>query len=199
MDIEKGKVASAVCDRTWDMLNNKDLPVYVSGFVVGAGDPPPTDRPTDVPRTFVYKVQKDDGAFVNVSYMGYPPSPVGDAYRAKVTLDFYAGSIQVGDRIDASGLLDRETNTVVVANQGDYIRTSVPKKEVVGQVLSGGDTTAANGPQDAPRTFVYIIQKDDGTLINVNYTAYPPSPAGDANLVKSLSASTMVGSKPVII
>jgi hypothetical protein len=184
VDIEKGEVASAVCDRTWDMLNNKDLPVYISGFVVSGGDTTSVDGPLDTPRMFVYQVQKADGSIVNVSYMGYPPSPVGDAYRAKVTLDFYAGSIQIGDRIDVSGMLNKETNTIVIADQGGYIRTSVPKIEVTGQVLSGGDIPDAGGLLDAPRIFTYQIRKDDGTTVHVSYTAYPPSPAVDAAMAK---------------
>lgn len=49
---------------------------------------------------------------------------------------------------------------------------------VSGYVISGGDTTP-EGLFDTPRKFVYSVQKDDGTNINVQYTAYPPSPAGD--------------------
>ncbi len=184
VDMDKGTVRWAACDKTWDMLQNKQLPTYVSGFVVSGGDTTPADGPMDAPRVFSYKVQKDDGSFINVSYTAYPPSPVGDQNRAKITLEFYAGSIQIGDRIDASGMLDEASNTIVIGEQGGYIRTSVPKIQIVGQVTSGGDTTGPNGPTDAPRVFTYQVKKDDGKTVNVSYTAYPPSPVGDANRAK---------------
>ncbi|GAP13409.1 hypothetical protein LARV_01163 [Longilinea arvoryzae] len=52
-------------------------------------------------------------------------------------------------------------------------------QEVSGVVLSGGDTTPP-GLMNVPRTFVYQVKLDNGVEINVAYTAYPPSPAGDA-------------------
>jgi hypothetical protein len=177
---ETGNVASAVCDRTWDMVYNKVLPVYVSGFVVSGGDTTPSNGPLDTPHRFIYKIGRSDGTFINVGYTGYPPSPVGEAQRGKIRLDFYAGSIKIGDRLEACGTLDEATNTVTVANQGDYIRTSVPKVEVTGKVVSLGDAADPDGPQDAPRKLVCRLQKDDGTVITISFTAYPPSPAGDA-------------------
>jgi hypothetical protein len=180
VNIEKGIVMSAACDNTWDMIQNKDLPVYIYGYIISGGDTTGADGPKDAPRTFVYKVQKDDGNFVNISYIAYPPSPVGDANRDKITLDFHAGTIIIGDYVNASGMLDKTTNVIAC----NYIKTMPPKLEVVGKVISGGDTTAAGGPQDAPRKFVYKIQKDNGDFLNVTYTAYPPSPSGDAAMAK---------------
>jgi len=49
---------------------------------------------------------------------------------------------------------------------------------ISGYIISGGDTTP-KGLLDTPRRFVYSVQKDDGTNINVQYMAYPPSPKGD--------------------
>ncbi len=49
---------------------------------------------------------------------------------------------------------------------------------ISGRVIGGGDTTP-EGLLDAPRKFVYQIEKDDGTMVNLTYTAFPPSPAGD--------------------
>lgn len=46
---------------------------------------------------------------------------------------------------------------------------------VSGYVISGGNTTP-EGLFDAPRKFVYTIQKDDSSSTNVSYTAYSPSP-----------------------
>ena len=49
--------------------------------------------------------------------------------------------------------------------------------QIAGRVLSGGDTTPA-GLKDAPRKFSYQVQLEDGREISVQYTAFPPSPAG---------------------
>jgi hypothetical protein len=177
---ETGEVVSAVCDKTWDLVYNKVLPVYISGFVVSGGDTAASNGPLDTPHRFVYKIERNDGTIINVAYTGYPPSPVGEAQKNKIRLDFYAGSIKIGDKLEACGTLDEATNTVIVANLGDYIRTSVPRVEVFGRVVSLGDAAVPDGPQDAPRKVVYRLQKDDGTFINISYIAYPPSPAGDA-------------------
>lgn len=53
-----------------------------------------------------------------------------------------------------------------------------PGTTVSGFVTGGGDTTPP-GLLDAPRTFVFTVARDDGSPVNVTYTAYPPSPAGD--------------------
>lgn len=52
-------------------------------------------------------------------------------------------------------------------------------QEVRGTVLGGGDTSPP-GLMDAPRTFVYQVKLESGEEIQVQYTAYPPSPAADA-------------------
>jgi hypothetical protein len=49
---------------------------------------------------------------------------------------------------------------------------------ISGYVVSGGDTTP-EGLLDAPRKLVYAIKEDDGSLVSLTYTAYPPSPFGD--------------------
>jgi len=54
---------------------------------------------------------------------------------------------------------------------------------ISGRVTGGGDTTP-KGLLDAPRKFVYQIEKDDGSTVNLAYTAYPPSPFGDRQLPK---------------
>jgi hypothetical protein len=180
VNIENGQVAFAVCDGEWDILHNKELPTSIYGYIISGGDTFPADGPLDAPHKFIYTVKKDDSSLINVSYMGYPPSPVGDAYKARVTLEFWTGSIEIGDRIEALGMFDKETNTVVIANEGDFIRTYEPKIEVVGMVISGGDTTPADSPQDAPRIFVYKIQKDNDKTMNVTYTVFPPSPTDES-------------------
>ena len=50
---------------------------------------------------------------------------------------------------------------------------------IQGVVLGGGDQTP-EGLLDAPRQFIYQVKLDSGEEINVTYTAYPPSPAGDS-------------------
>ena len=49
---------------------------------------------------------------------------------------------------------------------------------VSGYVLGGGDITPS-GLTDAPRSFQYLVQQDNGHEIMVGYMAYPPSPASD--------------------
>jgi hypothetical protein len=123
VNIEKGTVATAICDKTWDMVNEKNPPMSVTGTVISGGDTTPADGPVDAPRVFVYEIQRDDGTTVNVSYTSYPPSPVGDANRNKITLEIAGGTINIGDRMEALGRINKETNTIVVADQGDYIRS----------------------------------------------------------------------------
>lgn len=52
------------------------------------------------------------------------------------------------------------------------------KLTISGYVVSGGDTTP-QGLLDAPRKFVYKVKTDNGSNLDVTYTAYPPSPVGD--------------------
>ena len=52
---------------------------------------------------------------------------------------------------------------------------------ISGRVIGGGDTTP-EGLLDAPRRFVYQIERDDGSVIDLTYTAFPPSPAGDLRM-----------------
>ncbi len=193
VNAEKGQVIIAVCDNTWDIVNQKVLPTSVSGFVVSGGDTTPADGPLDAPRKFVFKIQKNDGTLVNVAYTAYPPSPAGTAAMAKIKLAFYGTPVKEGDYLEASGIYDQDSNTVTVAEQGDYIRTYQKSITVLGAVITGGDTTPADGPLDAPRKFVYKLRKDDGTFVDVAYTAYPPSPAGNAAMAK-ISLSLYDGS-----
>jgi pimeloyl-ACP methyl ester carboxylesterase len=99
----------------------------------------------DAPRVFVYEVQCEDGTMVNVSYTAYPPSPVGDDNRNKITLDITGGSIKAGDRMEALGRIDKETNTIVVEDQGDYIKTYPAQLPVSSEDVSWqiGDTIVA--------------------------------------------------------
>ena len=49
---------------------------------------------------------------------------------------------------------------------------------VSGYVVDGGDTTPP-GLNDVPRVFEYRIERVDGSIVLVTYTAYPPSPSGN--------------------
>ena len=175
------KIVTAVCDNTWDMINEKDLPVTIRGVVISGGDTTPPDGPLDAPRKLVYKVIREEGWPVNVSYTAYPPSPLGDAMRAKITLDFYGGEVKAGDRIEARGTLDTETNTLAVMEQGDYIRTFVQKARVVGVVMS---IKEEGGNGDARAQYVYELMRDDGTYVNIRCTT-------EAGAAQSLYSETV--------
>lgn len=94
----------------------------VSGFVTGGGDTTPPGL-LDAPRTFVFTVTRDDGSPVSVTYTAYPPSPAGDQAGAQIRLSFHAGTVQIGDYLVARGRYDPGTNTLVVAEAGDFIET----------------------------------------------------------------------------
>ncbi len=98
----------------------------IAGYVIGGGDTTPEGL-FDVPRKFVYKIKTDDNSFINVSYTAYPPSPVGDIQKKKIRLNFHAGTILIGDYLKARGSYDKNTNTVIVASEGDYIETYTKK------------------------------------------------------------------------
>jgi ABC-2 type transport system ATP-binding protein len=51
-------------------------------------------------------------------------------------LEFAGGSINAGDRMEALGRIDKETNTIVVADQGDYIRTYAVQLPAVSENIS---------------------------------------------------------------
>ena len=104
-----------------------DPSIKVTGVVVGGGDTTLANGPTDAPRKYVYEVQKEDRTRVNVSYTGYPPSPVGDAARAKIALQFHDGEMEAGDYMEAFGTYDAASNTVTVAELGEYIKTYAQK------------------------------------------------------------------------
>jgi len=95
---------------------------YVVGYVIGGGDTTPEGL-LDAPRTFVYEVQRDDRSLVHVTYTAYPPSPFGDTQRNKIRLNFHAGTVLIGDYLEARGTYDKSTSTLTVAEEGDYIAT----------------------------------------------------------------------------
>ena len=52
---------------------------------------------------------------------------------------------------------------------------------ISGRIISGGDTTP-EALTDVPRKFVFQVETDDNSIINLNYTAFPPSPYGDQQM-----------------
>ena len=62
-----------------------------------------------------------------MAYTAYPPSPQGERQKQKIELKFHTGTIEIGHYLVARGSYDASTNTLVVAEQGDYIET-LPKK-----------------------------------------------------------------------
>jgi len=96
--------------------------INTSGYVISGGDTTPKGL-MDAPRKFVYVIKKDDGSLVNVIYTAYPPSPVGDKERKKIRLSFYRGAIGISDYLIARGSYDRNSNTLLVVEEGDYIET----------------------------------------------------------------------------
>ena len=143
------------------MLKDKDMPVMAEGIVVSGGDTAQPGGPLDVPHRFTYRILADEGYFINVSYTAYPPSPAGDAAGAKISLEFYSGEIRVGDKIKAHGTLDKQSNTIVVADSVILFMTSSRKSTILGVVV--GIAAAVDGQ---PK---YELIRDDGTCINVIY------------------------------
>src|SRR4030042_5640951 len=98
--------------------NTTEAVITVSGYVINGGDTTPEGL-VDAPRKFIYTIQKDDDSKVDITYTAYPPSPAGDREREKIRLSFHAGTIQIGDYLNARGTFDAKTNVLAVANEGD--------------------------------------------------------------------------------
>ena len=100
--------------------------VTISGYVVNGGDTTP-EMLMDTPRKYVYVIKKYDGSSINITYTAYPPSPIGDKERNKIRLSYYNGTIGIGDYLIAQGSYDKESNTLIIAKEGDYIETFLKK------------------------------------------------------------------------
>ena len=94
----------------------------VTGKVLSGGDTTPEGL-MDAPRRFVYQIQQSDGVTINAGYTAYPPSQAGDAANQKITISTYNAGIQPGDYLRAYGTYDLATNTVIVADEGDFLKT----------------------------------------------------------------------------
>lgn len=119
--------------------------MIVEGIVISGGDTTPPDL-LDGPRRFVYSVRQADDSTIEVSYVAYPPSPAGEQKMKQIELSFHAGTVRIGDRIEARGRLDPATQRITVADEGDYIRTRPGNSE--GETMptepSGGIMAAPN-------------------------------------------------------
>lgn len=102
--------------------------MIISGRVISGGDTTPKGL-LDAPRKFVYQIEKDDGSIVNLTYTAFPPSPFGDRQLQKIKLVLHSGRISPGDYIKANGSYDSKTNTLNVAQDGDFIETSPEKSQ----------------------------------------------------------------------
>jgi len=96
----------------------------VSGLVISGGNTTPEGL-SDAPRNFVYAVKEEGGSLVNVSYTAYPPSTAGNDQKA--ILDFEEGIVNIGNYIEARGRFNKESNTVVVGHEGDYLKSFAEK------------------------------------------------------------------------
>lgn len=54
----------------------------------------------------------------------------------------------------------------------------------IGGVIVGGSDQTPQGLMDAPRTFIYQVKLDSGEQINLTYTAFPPTPAGQKSVYR---------------
>lgn len=106
--------------------NTPDSVVTVSGYVIDGGDTTPVGL-VDVPRVFRYRIEREDGSIIYLTYTAFPPSPSGDAID-KYRLEFHAGEIQVEDYLQARGIYDEQTNTLIISEEGHYIET-YPQKQ----------------------------------------------------------------------
>lgn len=97
----------------------------VSGVVLGGGDQTPPGL-MDAPRTFIYQVRLDSGEEINVAYTAYPYSPAAEL-RPAINLTLHAGEITPGVYLSARGIYDPATQTLTVADEGDFIETSPEK------------------------------------------------------------------------
>jgi hypothetical protein len=101
--------------------NAPDSVKTVSGYVIDGGDTTPEGL-VDVPRIFKYRIEREDGSIIFITYTAFPPSPSGDESK-KIRLKFHAGEIQIEDYLQARGIYDEQTNTIIIAEEGHFIET----------------------------------------------------------------------------
>jgi hypothetical protein len=181
---------------------NSSQAVEVSGIVIEGGDTTHPGGPLDTPRRFVYKIEKADHTFINIAYTAYPPSPVGDAARAKILLQFRGGSIQPSDILVARGTYDKDTNTVNVANQGDFIVTYATEetaKQIAADFIQNTSTFQFDGLAGS----VKLIQTDPGMTSSFRSTQFTfefqTGRPGHGDRTGRILAQVITGHKAVIV
>ena len=55
--------------------------------------------------------------------------------------------------------------------------------EISGQVIDCRDSTPP-GLADVPRRLLFVVEREDGSVAEITYTAFPPSPFGDSQAAK---------------
>ncbi len=100
--------------------------MLVTGRIISGGDETPEGL-MDAPRKFVYRIETDDGSVMSLSYTAFPPSPFGDRQMRGVTLTLHEGRISPGHYVKTNGTYNAETNTLTIAEEGDFIETSPEK------------------------------------------------------------------------
>lgn len=96
--------------------------MIISGRVIGGGDTTP-EGILDAPRRFVFQIETEGGSVMDLTYTAFPPSPFGERQMRKIRLVFHEGRILSGHYIKACGSYDSKTNTLTVAQEGDFIET----------------------------------------------------------------------------
>ena len=96
--------------------------LVISGTVLGGGDTSDPDR-LGGPRRFEFEVKTDDGQIVLVTYTAFPSRPSGSSKIPEIRLDFHESTIQDGHYLIAHGAYSAATNSLTVAEGGDFIET----------------------------------------------------------------------------
>jgi hypothetical protein len=125
--------ASALSPPTVKISPNPPTPapsvrLLICGYVVAGGDTTPAGV-AGTPRRFVFTIEQEDGNHLDVAYTAYPPGPVGDLQRARIRLEFHAGTIEIGFYLRTQGAYDPISNTVEVRDLGDFIETYPEKSD----------------------------------------------------------------------
>jgi hypothetical protein len=106
-----------------ELEENNDAPTVISGCVIS--ELSNNNYPLDSPKLLTYEIKAENGTLFNISYTSYPPSPVGEIMKKKISLNFINGSILPGNYIIASGDYDVTTNTLKISKEGSFIETSI--------------------------------------------------------------------------
>ncbi len=113
----------------------------------------------------MYSVGKVQKIFINKDKV-----KSGDTFSVNQKID---GIVRYSWDVSFDSYISFDSYTLGTITQPQPVKLTIS-----GHVVSGGDTTP-QGLFDAPRKFIYKVKTDDGSNIDVTYTAYPPSPVGD--------------------